>query len=602
MNSLTKFLSITFLFFCFVIRLNAQQVTTEWVINNFTGYPVGVMIVLDQNNNVIVTGQSGDHTKIITTKYDTEGNLIWERFYSILNLGVVATWLSIDLSGNVIVTGYPHTFSSNPVEVGLLTLKYDNNGNLLWDRLISGTWAFALRSIVDRSGNIYVTGRAWQYTATYDFVTVKYAPDGSQLWFDTFDQNAGFHTPTNMDIDHSDNLFITGGGISGGLITVMYNSTGVRLWVREHSGSAGTGIKVDNNGGIFITGSFYNVNTGTSNDFMLLKYDLSGNVVWQKYYDFGNSEYGKLVNIDSHSNIFITGFGPLPGQSPGWITVKVDPSGNLIWFNRFKYNQSWEEFPYFALIGPQDEIYVTGNVGVHYGGTTYHGLETIRYNSDGSQPWAADVNLYGGIGSGLVLGTDLSLYAVGKFYYSVIKYSQSKTLNLVTLIEGFYNPVTDKMVSDTAKVYLRNAVSPYFTIDSSKSVLDSNGTGNFNFSNAVNLVPYYVVVKHRNGLETWSAAANAFISGSLNYDFTSAASQAYGNNQILKGSKYCIYNGDINQDDIVDVSDILFVYNDASILASGYVNTDINGDMFVDVSDVILAYNNSVNIAQLIRP
>jgi len=76
------------------------------VINNFTGFPVGVMIGLDNNENVFVAGQSGDHTKIIITKYDTNGNLIWERFYSVQDLGVVATWLSVDPSGNIIVTGY----------------------------------------------------------------------------------------------------------------------------------------------------------------------------------------------------------------------------------------------------------------------------------------------------------------------------------------------------------------------------------------------------------------------------------------------------------------------------------------------------------------
>ncbi len=419
-------ITIAIMLLSFCINTNAQQVNTEWVINNFTGYPVGVMIGLDNNDNVFVAGHSGDFTKIITTKYDTNGNLIWERFYSVQDLGVAATWLSVDPFGNVIVTGYPRTISSNPVETGLLTLKYDNNGNLLWDKLISGTWAFTVRSIVDLNGNIYVTGRAWQYTATYDFVTVKYAPDGTQLWFDTFDQNGGFHTPTSMELDLSNNLFITGGGQSGGLITVMYNSSGGRHWVKEETGTAGQSIRVDGNGGIFITGSYYDVNTGTGNDIRLIKYDYSGNMLWQKFYDFGNYEYGKLINIDSQSNIYITGYGAVSGGFfVGWLTSKYDSSGNLLWYNRFKENQSWEEYPYFASIGPQDEIYVTGNVGVVSGGTTYHGLETVRYNSDGSNPWVAEVNQYAGIGKGLVLGADQSLYGVGMFYYSVIKYSQS---------------------------------------------------------------------------------------------------------------------------------------------------------------------------------
>jgi len=63
-------------------------------------------------------------------------------------------------------------------------------------------------------------------------------------------------------------------------------------------------------------------------------------------------------------------------------------------------------------------------VGVVSGGTTYHGLETVRYNSDGSNGWIAGVNQYAGIGKGLAFDNDLNLYAVGQFYYSVIKYSQ----------------------------------------------------------------------------------------------------------------------------------------------------------------------------------
>jgi hypothetical protein len=426
-----KIFAITaaFLFLCQFSNLNSQQVTTEWVRNNFSGYPVGVMIGF-YNNNVFVTGQSGDNTQLITSKYDPQGNLIWQKFYSVPSLGVVATWLSMDPSGNIIVTGYPRTFSSNPVEVGLLTLKYDNNGNLLWDRLISGTWAFAVRSVVDPSGNIYVTGRAWQYTATYDLVTVKYSPNGTQLWFDTFDQNSGFHTPTSMDLDQAGNLYIIGGGMSGGVITVMYNSAGVRQWTKEKPGSAGYSIKSDGNGGIFVTGSLWNTVTG--DDIMLLKYNLAGNLVWEKYYDFGNFEYGKLINFDSHSNIYITGNGALLGQFRGWLIGKFDPSGNLLWHKRFKSSQTWEEYPYFALVGPQDELYVTGNVGAMSGGNQYNGLETLRYNSDGSNPWIAEVNLYGGIGKGLVLGNDMSVYAVGMYYYTVLKYSQSNPTGVIS--------------------------------------------------------------------------------------------------------------------------------------------------------------------------
>ena len=68
-------ITIAMLFLCLFVNIKAQQVNTEWVINNFTGFPVGVMIGIDNNDNVFVAGHSGDFTKIITTKYDTDGNV-----------------------------------------------------------------------------------------------------------------------------------------------------------------------------------------------------------------------------------------------------------------------------------------------------------------------------------------------------------------------------------------------------------------------------------------------------------------------------------------------------------------------------------------------
>jgi hypothetical protein len=75
-------------------------------------------------------------------------------------------------------------------------------------------------------------------------------------------------------------------------------------------------------------------------------------------------------------------------------------------------------------------------------------------------------------------------------------------LQLTSLIEGLYDGGTNLMVSDTTKVYLRNSTSPYALVDSAVSVLVSGGNGTFYFFNAVNGVSYYMVVNHRNSLET----------------------------------------------------------------------------------------------------
>lgn len=174
------------------------------------------------------------------------------------------------------------------------------------------------------------------------------------------------------------------------------------------------------------------------------------------------------------------------------------------------------------------------------------------------------------------------------------------SLNLTTFIEGFWDGTS--MVSDTARVYLANSSSPFNFIDSSKGILNTNGSGTFTFANAPG-GSYFIVVNHRNTIETWSSSPQTFTAGTpLNYNFSLSAGNAYGNNQILKLSKYCIYSGDVNKDGIVDASDISSVENDAVNSVSGYVQTDVTGDDYVDSSDISLVENNAALAVELLKP
>lgn len=173
-------------------------------------------------------------------------------------------------------------------------------------------------------------------------------------------------------------------------------------------------------------------------------------------------------------------------------------------------------------------------------------------------------------------------------------------LNLTSIIDGFWDG--SAMVADTAKVFLRNISSPYAKVDSSKTFLNSAGKSIMCFNNAAS-GQYYIVFTHRNSIATWSATGQSFTSGSVkSYDFTTAASQAFGNNLVLHSGKYCVYNGDVNLDEIVDIGDIVEVYNDATQVISGYVPTDINGDDFVDVTDLLISFNNTTNVVSVIKP
>ena len=178
------------------------------------------------------------------------------------------------------------------------------------------------------------------------------------------------------------------------------------------------------------------------------------------------------------------------------------------------------------------------------------------------------------------------------------------TVNLTAAIEGFLNMKTGSHnISDTATLFLRNINSPYNLVDSSKSVIDSATlTGNFPFYNTATGV-YYYEIRHRNSIETWSkSGGEAFtFGGTQSYDFTLNSSRAFGNNLILKGTKYCIYSGDIDQDGFIDASDLSIEENDVSNSSSGYIPSDVNGDYFADAGDLSIVENNvSANINKIV--
>ncbi|MBK8381466.1 MAG: hypothetical protein IPL16_06125 [Ignavibacteria bacterium] len=178
-------------------------------------------------------------------------------------------------------------------------------------------------------------------------------------------------------------------------------------------------------------------------------------------------------------------------------------------------------------------------------------------------------------------------------------------LNLTMFIEGFYDAGSNSQISDTITVYLRSIVSPFAKVDSAKGVVTANGSASLLFNNASGGT-YYLAVTHRNSIETWCATGiTVNAGGSVNYDLSSSASQAFGSNMKQADSspvRFAIYSGDVNQDGTIDASDVSDADNDAFNSVSGYVSTDVTGDDFVDAADVSIVDNNAFNSVSAITP
>ncbi len=152
-------------------------------------------------------------------------------------------------------------------------------------------------------------------------------------------------------------------------------------------------------------------------------------------------------------------------------------------------------------------------------------------------------------------------------------------LKITALVEAMYYPVFNQLSrQDSVKIELRQSVSPYNIITADNGILDSLSFTSFFYFPSVLPGTYYIVYKHFNSLDTWSKSGGETFNytDTSTYNFTSAASQAYGNNLKLKGSKYCIISGDVDRDGYIDASDASPIDNDS------YISTDrkISGDGF----------------------
>lgn len=153
-------------------------------------------------------------------------------------------------------------------------------------------------------------------------------------------------------------------------------------------------------------------------------------------------------------------------------------------------------------------------------------------------------------------------------------------------------------VVDSVTIELRDSTTGnHSLIYSYSDTLSSNGNFVCNFP-AADTGYFYIVVKHRNSIETWSNSAR-HVSPGGSYNFSTPDGQAYGSMANM-GGVYCIYSGDVTngttvgiQDGNINTSDKKAVQDTLPSFQIGvYDVRDITGDGFVDEDDYRIMQNN----------
>ena len=181
-----------------------------------------------------------------TVKYSPAGDLLWENTYTGSATGTDYGYaLTLDPSGNVYVAGFGN--GTNPATFDIFVLKYDADGNSVWTQRwtspITNYSAYAYSIAVDNQGNVFTTGFESDGFTDGEFITLKFNSSGVLQWATPYNgSTSSIDYANHIVVDSDGNSYVT--GWSGGannlhdMTTIKYDPNGNELWVKRYNGSA----------------------------------------------------------------------------------------------------------------------------------------------------------------------------------------------------------------------------------------------------------------------------------------------------------------------------------------------------------------------------
>lgn len=371
-----------------ISQISIAQVTVDW-----SNVPGGVSIATDLSNNVYTANWDYNPAGDITlTKRNASGVVLWNVNYDNTDMTryEVATWVAVDNSGNILVSGIIRSGYSNPVNAASVLMKFNPSGTLLWRVVYENSFdgSSTKKCLVDASDNIYLLGIGTGPNGQVTKVK-KFSSSGATLWnyFDT-----GIGAPITFKFTPDNHIIIIHRSITGilnGYSKIDLN--GNNIWSLSGIQSASVGDAAgDANGNTYIINSI----TGGS---ALKKLSPTASDIWTQ----SNTMNGSKVEVGTDNNPVV---GGTPAAGYGVAFIKYNSNGNLLWQNLDA------DGPSLALLAITP-MRLDATDAAYIGGSTMSSIGVCKVNSNGTSAWA--ITTPSGYPVWFDFGTDGNVYVTG---------------------------------------------------------------------------------------------------------------------------------------------------------------------------------------------
>lgn len=261
-----------------------------------------------------------------------------------------------------------------------------------------------------------------------------FASMGAGYWIGLLggsDANQAF----GIAVDSSKNVYTVGYvnsiSTSFDFLLVKYNESGVVQWQRRlndasNNSQRGWSVAVDGSGNVYAVGQANNL-------LQIVKYDTSGTLQWQKSLG-GSTTIGRGVAVDSSGNVYVAGYSNNTGAGDNAVEiVKYNTSGTLQW-QRMLNNGSYPGYGYSIAVDSSGNAYISG--AYDNTGSGSFQILVAKYNTSGTLQWQRRFGRAGYTNNGTSVAVDSSgnVYVCGdtqpstRTVLQILKYDTSGTL------------------------------------------------------------------------------------------------------------------------------------------------------------------------------
>ena len=353
-------------------------------------------ITVDNAGNSYLAGSvdaGGAGSSFAVVKLAPDGTVRWRTRYdgSRGGVGGQANAVAVDAAGNVYAAGYVGDGVIFNTNYDYLVVKFGPDGTQRWAQRYDGPGVnsdFAEQVVVDGAGNVYVTG--FSYGADYDWATLKVAADGALLWARRLDApGSSDDRAADMALLPDGNVVVSGVTQPGGeqfpdndAETVAYDPQGTIVWQARWSDTDAShefvlDLDVDASGRIAITGTTQENTSPYVAPFPLTLRYDARGALLQTI----RSDGGASVDVDAAGNVFVAGTFV---ASPSTV-AKFSADGRRLWSTPLAPRDGAILSAPLVAADSAGAVTVAGTVRDTF--THNSDYLTIRFAADGSERW-----------------------------------------------------------------------------------------------------------------------------------------------------------------------------------------------------------------------